>query len=251
MENQDDVLVDLVDLFYYFKRKLWIIIVSLLVFAIIGYAGSELLLTPKYTASTRVYVLSWSSEEAIAYADLQLSSQILNDYEVLVTGQNVTNEVIGELGLDMSSDTLSSMIEVSTPDDATTRVLEISVTDTDPQRAADIANAVREVAATQLEEIMDLDVVKTVYDAEAPTSPSSPNVKRNTLVCALVGAAIAAGILLLIYLLDDMIRTEEDVERYLGLSTLGIIPVSAELSTTSRGTSERRRLTGRPFGWKK
>ena len=77
---------------------------------------------------------------------------------------------------------------------------------------------------------MDADAVNLVYEAQVPKAPSAPNVMRNTVLAAAVGLILAIAVLTVIFVLDDTIRTEEDVEKYLGLGTMGVIPVSSELS---------------------
>lgn len=226
MDNHIEEEIDLLDLFYYLKKRIVIIAAAFLACAVIGFLGTKLFITPTYTAATRMYVLNRTNETTISYSDLTASAYMVNDYEVLITGQNVTKEVINQLGLDMTNSKLSSLISVEAID--STRVLQIKVVDTDPQRAADIANCVREVASQQILEIMDVDAVNLVYEAEVPEKKSGPSTMKNTLLAAMLGFIAVVGVLVVIYLLDDTIRTEEDVERYLGLGTLGVIPVTAE-----------------------
>lgn len=232
MDNQTEDEIDLLDLLLYLKKKVWIIALSFVICAVAGFLFTRIFVDTQYTGSTRMYVLNRSSETNVAYSDFQVSNQLMEDYKVLITGENVTKEVIQKLGLDMTAAQLAKIISVSAMDN--TRVLQISVTDTDPWRAADIANCVREVAGEQIQRIMDVDAVNLVYAADVPQSPSGPNTKKNTALAALVGLVLAVGILVVIYLMDDTLRTEEDVERYLGLSTLGVIPLSAEFEKVAR-----------------
>lgn len=244
MENRNEVEIDLIELFYYLKKKLAIIVIATVLGALAGFFVSQFILSPEYTASTRIYVLNRSNETTVVYSDFQISTQMLNDYEVLITGQNVTKEVIKRLDLDMKPNTLASKISVTAPDN--TRVLQISVKDGDPKRAAQIANCVREVASTQLQDIMAVDAVKLVYEADVPESASSPNVMRNTVLVAVLGMVAAIGVLAVIFILDDTLRTEEDVERHLGLSTMGVIPMCAELENFGvRQTSAKRPASGK------
>lgn len=227
MENQNEMELDLLELFHYLKKKLWLIGAAFLVCAVVGFAVSQLLMAPKYTAATRMYVLNRTSEANVVYADIQTSTYLLNDYKVLITGENVTTEVIRMLGLNDTPRQLEGKIKVTAPDN--TRVLQINVTEKDPVLAADIANCVRDVAAAQIEEIMDVDAVKLVYPAAVPENPSSPNVMLNTMIAAAFGVFLSVFVLVVAFMLDDTIRTEEDVARYLGLSTLGVIPAAEEL----------------------
>lgn len=239
MENQNiETEIDLLELFHYLKKKILIILAVTIAFAGIGFFGTKLLIQPEYTASTRMYVLNRSSEINVVYSDFQTSTLLLRDYEVLITGRNVTEEVIDRLNLPMSPGTLASKISVSTP--SGTRVLQISVTDSDPQRAADIANAVREIAAEQIQSIMVVDAVKDVYEAAVPGGPSGPDVSGNTITAALIGFAVSLIVFVVIFLLDDTIRTEEDVEHYLGLSVLGVIPSAEDIAVTVNKKAEKK-----------
>ena len=230
MENHNEMELDLRELFYFLKKKLWFIVAAFVLCAVLGFTYSRLFVSPQYAASTRMYVLNRTNETSVVYADIQTSTYLSNDYEVLITGQNVTKEVIDLLELsDMTPKKLEKKIEVTTVEN--TRVLQITVKDSNPQLAADIANCVREVAAEQIQGIMDVDAVKLVYEADVPERPVSPNVAVNTVIAAAFGMFVAIFVFVIKFMMDDTIRTEEDVERYLGLSTLGVIPISSELQT--------------------
>lgn len=235
MESSNEFSIDLIGLFYRLKKKAPIIIAVTVVFAVIGFCISNFCIFPEYTASTRMYVLNRStSAGSVTYSDIQISTSFLKDYKVLITGQNVTKQVIADLGLTMTPSELAEMISVTAPDD--TRVLQISVTDVSAQRAASIANKVREVSGEQIKEIMDVDAVKLVYEADVPTKPSSPNVPKFTILAAGIGFVLMLAIYSLQFVLDDTIRTEEDVEKHLGISTFGVIPISSDMGALGKNS---------------
>ena len=234
MEKQNEIEIDLIDLFYYLKKKIWIIVTAFVVCALISMIYTVAFVDAVYTASTRMYVLNRTSDNYVSSSDFSSSNYLISDYEVLITGQNVTKEVIQELGLNMTPSQLAGMISVESIDN--TRVLQIRVVDTDPQRAASIANCVREIASVQIKRIMAVDAVNLIYEAEVPQAKSGPNLTKNTCLAAALGLIGSVGVLVVIYLLDDTIRTEEDVERYLGLSVLGVIPISQEMADMSHGS---------------
>ena len=159
----------------------------------------------------------------MTYNDLQTGSQLTKDYAELVKSRPVLEEVISVLNLDMDTEELADKITVTTPTD--TRVMSINVRDAEPKQARDIADAVRQAVGIQIQDIMDVDSVKTVEEANLPDSPSSPSVMRNTLIIAILGILISAGIIILVFMLDDTVKTPEDVETYLGLNVLASIPV--------------------------
>ncbi len=204
MGSRKELELDMLELYVYLKKKLWVIVASVVVCAELALVITLCFLEPQYTADTRIYVLSRGNENKVSYSDFQISNVMLDDYVVLITGKNVTKEVIRELELDMTPEELEEMIQVTAPGDA--RVVEISVTDTDPQRAAAIANCVRENASEQIMVIMDLDTVNLVYAADPPQEKSGPDVVRNVALAALLGLIGSVVTLTVMLLLREFAR---------------------------------------------
>lgn len=210
----------------YLLRKLWskkffIIFVGLLV-GTITLLGSVFFIKPKYTSTTRIYVVSRSSDATLTNQDLQAGSYLVNDYKEVITSSEVLSSVIDQEKLSMSAGALSGEITVTIPTD--TRVISISVTDTDAQRACDIANTVREVAAEKIKAVTKVDDVTTLESATKPSHPSSPNVKKNAAIGALAGVFLAVVGILVAEVLDDRVRRPEDIEETLGMTLLGVVP---------------------------
>lgn len=210
----------------YLLRKLWskkffIVFVGLLV-GTIALLGSVFFIKPKYTSTTRIYVVSRSSDTSLTNQDLQAGSYLVNDYKEVITSSEVLSSVIDQEKLSMSASELSKDIAVTIPTD--TRVISISVTDTDAQRACDIANTVREVAAKKIKAVTKVDDVTTLESATKPSHPSSPNVKKNAVIGALAGVFLAIVGILLAEVLDDRVRRPEDIEETLGMTLLGVVP---------------------------
>jgi MPA1 family polysaccharide export protein len=210
----------------YLLRKLWskkffIIFAGLLV-GTIALLGSVFFIKPKYTSTTRIYVVSRSSDTALTNQDLQAGSYLVNDYKEVITSSEVLSSVIDQEKLSMSAGQLSGEIAVNVPTD--TRVISISVTDTDAQRACDIANTVREVAAEKIKAVTKVDDVTTLESATKPSHPSSPNVKKNAAIGALAGVFLAIVGILVAEVLDDRVRRPEDIEETLGMTLLGVVP---------------------------
>lgn len=224
MDN-DEITIDLTELFIALWSKLHIILMAGVLGALIAFVGTNLLITPMYTSETKVYVLSRSDSNAgVTYNDLQTGTQLTQDYMELVTSRPVLEQVIAVLNLDMEPEDLQDMISVETPEG--TRILNISVESEDPKEAKEIADAVRDSVSIQITEIMDADAVNTVEEGNLPSNPSSPSLPRNIAIGALLGLVLAMGVIVLIFVLDDTIKTPDDVEHYLGLNTLTSIPLS-------------------------
>ncbi|MDO4886773.1 MULTISPECIES: Wzz/FepE/Etk N-terminal domain-containing protein [Streptococcus] len=215
----------------YLLRKLWskkffIVFVGLLV-GTIALLGSVFFIKPKYTSTTRIYVVSRSSDTTLTNQDLQAGSYLVNDYKEVITSSEVLASVIDQEKLSMSAGQLSGEISVNIPTD--TRVISISVTDTDAQRACDIANTVREVAAEKIKAVTKVDDVTTLESATKASHPSSPNVKKNAAIGFLAGAFVAIVGILVAEVLDDRVRRPEDIEEVLGLTLLGVVPDADKL----------------------
>ncbi|MCO4496131.1 capsular polysaccharide biosynthesis protein CpsC [Streptococcus infantarius subsp. infantarius] len=224
MNTNDNASIE-IDILY-LLRKLWskkffIIFVGLLV-GTIALLGSVFFIKPKYTSTTRIYVVSRSSDTSLTNQDLQAGSYLVNDYKEVITSSEVLSSVIDQEKLSMSASELSEDIAVTIPTD--TRVISISVTDTDAQRACDIANTVREVAAEKIKAVTKVDDVTTLESATKPSHPSSPNVKKNAVIGALAGVFLAIVGILVAEVLDDRVRRPEDVEEVLGMTLLGVVP---------------------------
>ena len=245
MEKEKSVEISIGDLFRFVIKRVWIILLAALVVGAAAFAVCSYFMTPQYVATARLYVLKRDRQgNDLAYSDIQIATQLAKDYMMLISGRNFTEKVLQELSLNMSVAQLSEKVTVSSPGSGDTRVLQVNVRDEDPLLAARIADCVCEVAVNEVHRIMDAEVLNVVYDAEVPSSPSSPRTGRNTLLAALFGAFGAFAVLFVIFIMDDRIKTEEDVERYLNLNTVGTIPYCAGLETVgaSKGTKRRRRI---------
>lgn len=224
MNSNDNASIE-IDVLY-LLRKLWsrkfFIIFIALVVGTVALLGSIFFLKPKYTSTTRIYVVSRSSDSSLTNQDLQAGSYLVNDYKEVITSNEVLSSVISQENLSLSTSELSNMISVNIPTD--TRVISISVEDTDAQEASDIANTIREVAAEKIKSVTKVDDVTTLEAAEVASKPSSPNIKRNAALGALVGGFLAIVGILVAEVLDDRVRRPEDIEETLGMTLLGVVP---------------------------
>lgn len=223
MNSNDNASIE-IDVLY-LLRKLWsrkfFIIFIALVVGTIALLGSVFLIKPKYTSTTRIYVVSRTAD-SITNQDLQAGSYLVKDYQEVITSNEVLSSVIDKEKLSLTPNELSSMISVTIPTD--TRVILISVEDDNAQEATTIANTVREVAAEKIKAVTKVDDVTTLEAAEVPKEPSSPNIKRNTLIGVIAGGVLAVISIIILEVLDDRVRRPEDIEDVLGLPLLGIVP---------------------------
>jgi capsular polysaccharide biosynthesis protein len=230
--------IDLKQLVSLLLRKSWIIILAGIFTAIAAYMLSAYVMIPMYQSTTKIYVINQQdASSTITYSDLQTSSQLTNDYKILVTSRPVVESVIAELGLDVSYGALAGMISVSNP--ANTRILSITVKNSDPKLAQQIADAVREASAIHIGNVMNIDEVNVAEPANYPKEPYSPSVIRNAVIAGVIGVMLAAMLIILISMLDDTIKTPDDIDRYLGVSLLASIPIEKELLQLNRLLSKK------------
>lgn len=207
-------------------KKLWmkkfLILFMALFFGTLALLGSVFLIKPSYSTSTRIYVINQQNAENITATDLQAGSFLVNDYKEIITSRDVMKDVIATNSLSLSPDTLSKMISVTIPAD--TRVISITVTNHDPQQAKDLANSIREVASEKIKSVTKVQDVTPLEKAQLPSKPSSPNIKRNTMIGMLIGGLFTIVIIVIKEVLDDRVKRPEDVEEVLGMTLLGIVP---------------------------
>lgn len=214
--------IDLLEILAVMLDKAWIIILVGVVAAAVAFGYTKFMVTPMYQATTQAYVLTKAEDAAVTSGDLSLSSQLLGDCASLLKSRPVTDKVIEEMGLKMSSTELANAITVTNQEN--TLILNISVSNSDPYLAKELADKVREVGSEHVTEVMNLKALNTVQEALIPSSPSSPNIIKNTVLGGAAGVLLTMGIIFLIFMMNDKIRNQDDVERYLGIGVLGAIP---------------------------
>lgn len=222
--NREDE-IDLKELFFALKKKAWLIIVAGLLTGCIAAGWSKFMMTPMYSSTSSVLVLS-KETTLTSLADLQLGSQLANDYKVLISSRPVLEEVIENLGLSMGYQQLKAALTVQNPAD--TRILNLTVSNPDPILACEIVDELAKVSSAYIGDKMEVTPPKVIETGEVALYPNSPNIKRNALMGVLAGVIIAAGIITILNVINDTIRTEEDIVRYLNLSTFAVVPDKAQ-----------------------
>ncbi|MCD8365901.1 MAG: Wzz/FepE/Etk N-terminal domain-containing protein [Clostridiales bacterium] len=221
-QREDVVEIDLKELFLELLNHWLQIVVAIVLMAAIFFTYSRFLVTPQYSSTSILYVLS-KSTSITSLTDIQIGTNLTNDYTQVVTGRPVLDQVIDNLGLDMDYSELSSKVTLNNPSDS--RMLEITVEDPDPQEAKTIADEIAAVAADYISEKMDQDPPQIIQYGYVADSPSSPDITRNTAIGGLLGAVLAIVIITITYLMNDTIMTPEDMERKVGLQVLGSLPL--------------------------
>lgn len=228
MNNQEEntIEIDVLSLLRTIWRKKFLILLTAILTTGLAFAYSAFLVTPQYDSTTRLYVVNQSSDNGavITTQDLQAGSFLVKDYKEIILSQDVLQNVTTTLGL---TGGIKDKITVTIPTD--TRILSISVRDSDPNQAATIANTLRDEAAKKIIEVTKVSDVTTLEAALPAENPSTPQTKRNLVLGFIVGAFLATALVLVLEVLDDRVKRPQDIEESLGMTLLGVVPQAEKL----------------------
>lgn len=206
----------------FWNRKFLILFVSM-IGAIFGLLISVFMITPQYKSTTRLYVVNQSSgTDNLTVQDIQAGGYLVKDYKEIITSEAVLSQVIEKENLMVSPGELANQISIDIPTD--TRIISINVMDKSANEASDIANTLREVASAKIKAVTNVQDVNTFEVAKPSKKPATPNIKRNIMIGFVVGFVLITIIILVVEVLDDRIKSPEDVETKLGFTLLGVVP---------------------------
>ena len=224
MKEQDKIEIDVLQLVKVLWKRKFVILVAALVAGLVAFAYSSFVIKPQYTSTTRIYVVNRNQADkpGLTNQDLQAGAYLVKDYREIILSQDVLEKVVADQSLTIDAKTLGKKVSVTVPAD--TRIVSMSVRDGKPEEASRIANALRDVAAQKIISVTRVSDVTTLEEARPATSPSSPNIRRNTMMATIAGVGIVIVIVLLVELLDDRVKRPEDIEEVMHISLLGVIP---------------------------
>lgn len=223
--NSEEIEINLREIFAVIMNKIAIVILVAAIGGAVAFIYTKFFVSPTYRSDIQVYITNnsqVSSETSVNVSDLNASLTLTKDYRDIIKSTDVLRQVISELSLDMSTEELAAAITVDTPSDS--RIVTIYVKGTDPWKTKSIADSVTKNAKAAATEIIGTDTVKNI-DAEAEIGKQvGPNTKLNIVLGLLAGIVISVIVIVARFMFDDTIKVQEDVEKYLGLSVLGLIP---------------------------
>ena len=224
MKEQNTMEIDVFHLFkILWKRKILVALVAIVAGAL-AFAYSAFIVKPEFTSTTRIYVVNRNQGDkpGLTNQDLQAGSYLVKDYREIILSQDVLEKVTSNLKLDLSPKALASKVKVTVPVD--TRIVSISVNDRVPEEASRIANSLREVAAEKIISITRVSDVTTLEEARPAIAPSSPNIRRNTIIGLLGGTVFMVIAVLIVELVDTRVKRPEDIEDVMQIALLGVVP---------------------------
>lgn len=232
--------IDLREILFLFRQNVLRILIAAIIGGILAWSVSYFWIDPTYKATSKLYVVSASNDSVVDLSDLQIGSKLALDYEELLLTRPVMESTIQNLHLkDETVGSLRSKIDIDNPKE--TRILKITVTSKDPQYSADIANEMAKLAITWLPSVMESNAPNLAESAVPPTAQAAPHCVRNGVIAAVAAAALVYGYYVVAFLLDDTIRTDEDMERYFGVTPMADIPLeNAEKSNANAPQRARK-----------
>ena len=235
--EQGEDTIDLLELFMGLLAHWTLIAATAVVGAVLMALYTFFLVTPMYKATATIYVVS-RNDSVLNFSDLQVGSELTSDYIKVFEMWEVHEKVISNLDLDYTYTDMASMLSVTNTSD--TRMLDITVTNPDPEEAAAIANEYADVGAKYISEKMKTDEPTLMSSARVPENPFSPNKAKNILL----GFVLASAVVVLRTMLDDTYKSADDIRKYTGMVVLASIPL-ADAGEQPKEKSEFKRRTKR------
>lgn len=230
--------IDLLELFYVLKKKILLILMAALIGGCVAGVYTQFFMTPVYSSMSSILVLS-KETTLTSLADLQLGASLTSDYTVLIKSTPVLEQVIENLNLDTTVEELKNQISINNPTD--TRILEITVQDTDAGMAKKVVDEIANVSSDYIGDKMEVVPPKVIEVGKIATVRTSPSVKKNIMLGFLLDFVACAGIIVVYAVMDDTIKTEEDIEKYLGVSVLAKVPDRKDYINTKKNKGRGHR----------
>lgn len=220
--------IDLKEILSLFWSKKIFILIMLIAFTAAGFIYTNFFVKPEYTARASMILAAKNSgtggAATVTTTDVTLNDKLIDTYKILATSNAVVREVIKNLNFsDISENDLKNEINISAV--TNTQMLYVSVTNSNPERAAKITNELTKVFSKKVAEVYKIDNISVIDEAEVPTSPSNIDTKKTIMIFAVAGLVISIGAVLLMNMLDNTVSNSKDIEKALGVPVLAELPL--------------------------
>nr|WP_317401040.1 Wzz/FepE/Etk N-terminal domain-containing protein [uncultured Gemmiger sp.] len=223
VDNEDYDTIDLLEVLNVVRQHILVVILTTVIAAVAGFCVSQFLLVPKYESSALMIVNTRQDATANVTSDqITSATKLVSTYSIIIKSDTVLQKVIDNLGLTLTYPELKDRVTVSAVDD--TQVMQITVLSDNPEWARQVCEQITQISPDVILESVEAGSVKLISQASVPTEPVSPNILKNTAIAALLGLVLSAGIVILREMLDNRIKTEDDVRKYLDMPVIGVIP---------------------------
>lgn len=234
---QEDT-IDLLELFFALLAHWKMILAVMILCGGIACLYNKYLVKPSYQAKAQIYITN--TDQMIDIQNVQLSAALTVDYEEILRSYTVLQKVIDDMELDIDYEELSSMITISNPKDS--HILKLYVLTGNPKFSIDIANTILKYGIDHIYRIVGNDE-PTIIDAavEKTTKVVKTGTAKAGLMGAMLGCVFVCGIIVLQFLLDMTFKTEDEIENYMNLPVIAVIPVYAEKEKELGSSSKKKR----------
>lgn len=223
MVDDDYDTIDLLEVLAVVRQHILIIVLVTVVAAVAGFGISRFVMVPQYEASALMIVNTRQDVTSNVTSDqITSATKLVSTYSIIIKSDTVLQQVINNLGLSLTYGQLKSRVTVSAVDD--TQVMQITVRSDNPEWARQVCEQITMISPDVILESVEAGSVKLISQAAVTPNPVSPNVNKNTAMAGLLGLVASIGIIVLRELLDNKIKNEEDVRKYLDLPVVGVIP---------------------------
>ncbi len=233
-----EIEIDLLELPYRLLENIGKIAAAAVVGMVIFAIYSFVLAVPEYEATCRIYV-THSSDSAINLSDFQIGNYLTADYQEVFHTWEVHEQVIQNLGLDYSYEELEDMLAITNPSD--TRILDVTITSNDAKEAMDLANTYAEVACAYISRTMDTNEPSILSKALLPQKPVRPRRVLNIVIGFVIGALLMIAVLTVQFLMDDRIKTSDDIRKYADMAALAVVPTNSNAERPERRGSDGKK----------
>lgn len=221
--NDAEYEIDLREIFTLLKSKILYIIAVALAAGLLAYLLTTFLITPQYEASVNMIVNTrQDSNAAVTNDNINSAKNLVPTYAIIIKSNIVMNEVIDRLHLDTTYEALSKKITISSVDN--TQVMKISMRDPDPEHAREVVSLIAQIAPDHVIEAVEAGSCKVISEVSVSSSPVFPSIPKNTLLGVLLGIVVSVGFIVVKDMMSNYIVDDEDVQKYLGLPVIGVIP---------------------------
>ena len=220
IKNDEEIEINLGELFAVLKSQYKLIVISILVMTIIAGIVTTFFISRKYQSTASIYPKPEVSEGIVDYTQINANNLMVNNYIEMLKGNNIQSQVAETLGL--TTREISRCVSIS--NQTNTQIISISATTTDPQLSKDIVDELVSTFKKEAKDTLNINNISTIDQAQLATTPVSPSLKMNLIIGALIGAFLSVGYIFIKFMLDTHIHNREEAEKYLGIPCLGSIP---------------------------
>ena len=213
--------INLKEVYTYFKFKILWILIAIVAIVVIGNIYTIITRVPMYQSNTTL-VLVGESKKGYSQSDSVLNQNLIGTYSQIITSRTVLSQVIDNLKLKTTTESLSKNITTSSVED--TEIIKITVNSSKRKEAAKIADEVATVFSKEVQDIYNLENVTIIDKAEVATSPYNINYVKDNIIYLMIGIVLSFGVVFVMYYFDTTIKSSEVVEEKLGLPVIGIVP---------------------------